>query len=135
MIVATLVAAASLAIALYLPGLPLVVVRALLLVHGIFSGTMVLCFVVAREHNRPSAGGTAVAFANMAVMGTSAAFQPLIGWLLDLGWDGRLVDGVRIYSAATFRVALSTLLVTGVAAFVAALLTRETHCRAASDAP
>jgi len=133
MIVATLVAAASLAIALYFPGLPLVAVQTLLLVHGIFSGTMVLCFVVAREHNRPSAGGTAVAFANMAVMGTSAAFQPLIGWFLDLGWDGRVVDGVRVYSPATFRAALLTLLATGAVAFFAALLTRETHCRPASD--
>lgn len=128
-IVATIAALASLAGALYLPGLPLIGVQVLLLVHGVFSGAMVLSFAVARENNRRAFGATAVGFVNMAVMALSAAFQPLIGWLLDRGWDGRLVDGGRIYSLATFKAALVTLLVAGTVACVAAFLTRETHCR------
>ncbi len=129
MVVSSVAALATLAAALYLPGLPLLVVQGLLLVHGIFSGAMVLSFATARENNHPRVSATAVGFVNMAVMAMSAGFQPLIGWLLDLGWDGRLVDGGRVYAPATFRAALMTLLVAGVAACLAALLTRETRCK------
>ena len=128
-VVATIAALASLAGAIYLPGLVLVAVQALLLVHGVFSGAMVLSFAVARENNRQAFGATAVGFVNMAVMAMSAAFQPLIGWLLDRAWDGRLVDGGRVYSTAAFKTALLTLLAAGAVACVAALLTRETRCR------
>lgn len=129
MIVSAAAGLGTLALALYLPGLPLIVVQALLLVHGIFSGGMVLSFVTAREHNDQSVGATVVSLVNMTVMGTSAGFQPLIGWLLDLGWDGRLQDGARIYSPETFRAALLALMVGGAAALLAAILTRETNCR------
>lgn len=131
-VAATLVALSTLAAALYLPGLPLPAVQVLLLVHGVFSGAMVLSFAIARENSRPAFGATAVGFVNMAVMAMGAAFQPLIGWLLDRGWDGRLVDGGRVYATATFKAALLTLLIAGAVACVAALFTRETHCRPAA---
>jgi len=134
MVVSSVVALASLAAALYVPGLPLGFVQGLLLVHGVFSGAMVLSFVTARENNRTRFGATAVGFVNMAVMAMSAGFQPLIGWLLDLGWDGRLADGGRVYAPATFKAALVTLLVAGAAACLAALLTRETRCKPAAGA-
>ncbi|MBE0531283.1 MAG: MFS transporter [Rhodospirillales bacterium] len=134
MVVSSMAALATLAAALYLPGLPLLAVQGLLLVHGIFSGAMVLSFATARENNRPRVSATAVGFVNMAVMAMSAGFQPLIGWLLDLGWDGRLVDGGRVYAPATFKAALVTLLVAGVVACLAALMTRETRCRPVAGA-
>ncbi|MDX9862903.1 MAG: MFS transporter [Rhodospirillales bacterium] len=134
MVVSSVAALATLAAALYLPGLSLIVVQGLLLVHGIFSGAMVLSFATARENNRMRVSATAVGFVNMAVMAMSAAFQPLIGWLLDLGWKGRLVDGARVYAPETFKAALVTLMVAGVAACVAALLTRETRCRPVAGA-
>ena len=120
---------ATLSCALYVPGLPLIAVQALLLIHGIFSGAMVLCFATGRENNGKHVAATSVSFVNMAVMGTSALFQPLIGALLDLGWDGRMVDGARIYSAENFKTALLVLIAAGVAACIAAALTRETYCQ------
>ncbi len=120
---------ATMSCALYLPGLPLVAVQGLLLIHGIFSGAMVLCFATGRENNGKHVAATSVSFVNMGVMGTSAVFQPLIGALLDLGWDGRLVDGARIYAAENFKTALLVLIAAGVAACIAAALTRETYCQ------
>ncbi len=119
----------TLSCALYISGLPLVVVQALLLIHGIFSGAMVLCFATGRENNGKHVAATSVSFVNMAVMGTSAVFQPLIGALLDLGWDGRLEGGARIYSVDNFKTALLTLTAAGVVACIAAALTRETYCK------
>ncbi|MBT3358633.1 MAG: MFS transporter [Rhodospirillales bacterium] len=120
---------ATLSCALYLPGLPLIAVQGLLLIHGIFSGAMVLCFATGRENNGKHVAATSVSFVNMAVMGTSACFQPLIGALLDLGWDGRMVEGARIYSVENFKTALLVLIAAGVVACLAAVLTRETNCK------
>ncbi|NNE64764.1 MAG: MFS transporter, partial [Gammaproteobacteria bacterium] len=55
--------------------------------------------------------------------------QPLIGWLLDLGWDGELIDGARVYTAAAYTNALVSLLALNLAAFVAGLFLRETWCK------
>jgi len=129
MLVASSGGFATFALALYLPGLPLIAVQALLLVHGIFAGAMILAFVTAREHNDRSVAATVMALVNITVMGCAAGFQPLIGWLLDLGWDGRLVDGARVYSAGGFEIALLTLVIGCAAAVLAAVLLRETHCR------
>ena len=56
----------------------------------------------------------------MTVMGTSAIFQPLIGWLLDLGWDGTVENGVRVYSPENYRMAMLALMAAGIAGVVAA---------------
>ena len=122
-------ALASIGAVIYLPGLPLLAAQVLLLVNGIFSGAMILSFATAREHNAPEAGGAALGFANMASMAAGALFQPAIGWILDLQWDGRMEDGARIYSTDAYQVAFLTLLACGAGAVIATLLSRETHCR------
>ncbi len=112
-----------------IPGLPLGVVQGLLVVNGIGSATMVLCFATAREHNVAEAGSVAVALVNTATMAFSAASQPLIGWILDINWDGRMESGARVYDIVAFRWGLLALVGCGVFAVVAALLVRETYCR------
>ena len=128
-------ALASIGAVIYLLGLPLPAVQALLLVNGIFSGTMILSFATAREHNAPEAAGAALGFANMASMAAGALFQPAIGWILDLQWDGRMVDGARLYSTGAYQIAFLTLLACGVGALMVTLLSRETHCRPSWVAP
>ena len=119
-----------LAAVLYLPGLPLAVLAGLFLANGIGLGAMVVAFAMAREANAMAISGVAYAFVNCAVTGTGAVFQPLIGWLLDLGWDGTLVDGARIYSAEAYRLALTSLIVFLAVGLVAGLGLRETHPKA-----
>ena len=38
-----------------------------------------------------------------------ALLQPLVGWVMDLGWDGRMADGVRLYSAANHQLGIGIL--------------------------
>jgi hypothetical protein len=66
---------------------------------------------------------------NMCIVGSGAVMQPLIGWLLDLNWDGTLQQGARVYSAAGYNTAFASLLVVNLAALVGTLLLRETWCR------
>jgi MFS family permease len=117
---------------LYLPGLPGAAFPALFFVTGLFLGAMVVCFAVAREGNRSAVAGVTLAFVNMIVTGTGALFQPLIGALLDLNWDGALAGGVPIYSAAAYRAAFSVLVIFLIAGLGAAFLVRETRANIAS---
>lgn len=119
----------TLAAALYAPGLPFGAVAGLLVVNGLFAGGMVLCFAAGREHNPPWASGAALGVVNMFSMSAGAIFQPLLGWLLDRGWDGLMEAGRRVYSADAFQDAVWVLVLMQGVALTAALLTRETHGR------
>ena len=47
----------------------------------------------------------------MAVTATGALFQPLIGWVLDLNWQGGVVNGARHYAPETFQSAFTLLII------------------------
>ena len=105
----------------------------LLFLNGVGGACMVVSFAAGREHNPPFAGGAALGIVNTCVVGSGALFQPLIGWLLDLGWDGRVEAGIRLYPADAFRSALLVLPVAGLLGLVLALSMREPARRRATS--
>ena len=92
---------------LWLPGLPFAAMCILIFLTGVGGASMILAFAVGREHNTLANAGLTIGIINTAVTGNGALLQPLIGWLLDLGWDGTLVDGARVYGASSFRQAMT----------------------------
>ena len=129
MLIGSSLALAAVMALVFLPDLPLGAAYVLLVVYGAASSSFVLSFAVGREHNLPEVAGSAMGFINMTVMMAGAVFQPLIGWLLDLNWDGGMEDGARIYSVEAFQSAFLAFGVSGGLAVLAALLVGETHCR------
>ncbi len=101
----------------------------LMFVVGAGGSSMTVCFGSVKELNDINYSSTSLGLMNMCIVGSGAVMQPLIGWLLDLGWSGELIDGARIYSAATYTNAFASLLVLNLAAFLAGLFLRETHCK------
>lgn len=101
----------------------------LIFLVGVGGSAMTVCFGSVKELNRLNFSGTALGLMNMCVVGAGAVMQPLIGWLLDMRWDGSLIEGARFYSAENYRFAFSSLLIMNSMALVAAFLLRETHCR------
>ncbi len=85
--------------------------------------------VVARENNPGHATGVALGFVNTVNIASGAVFQPLIGLLLDLGWEGAIEARARIYSAAAYDVALGVLPASFAISVLLALMIRETWCR------
>jgi MFS family permease len=75
----------------------------LLLFFGIFSSTEIICFAISREINPHHISGSALAFTNFLVMLGGMIFQPLLGILLDLLWDGKMIENTRIYSPSDYR--------------------------------
>jgi MFS family permease len=112
-----------------LPSLPLVAVSAVVFVNGVGASAMVLGFACAREHNPPQMSSTAMAIVNVAVIGSGAIFQPLVGLLLDMQWAGALAGGVRIYSPEAYRIALSQISIAGAGGLIAAFLMKESLAR------
>ena len=92
------------------------VVYGLLFLAGFSFGFMVLTFAT-------------LGLVNMTGISSGAVFQPLIGWLLDLGWDRRMEAGIRVYSLDAYHTAFLSLVVSRTGAIVCAVLVRETHCR------
>lgn len=123
------VAAAGWAVVLFTPGLPLALLTALVIMIGFGSGAMVLGFAFMKESVPPSLGGTASGVCNAGVMIGPMILQPAMGLILDLGWRGEMVSGVRIYDLAAYRQGFILMMLWSILAFVLIYFTTETHCR------
>jgi len=102
--------------------------RALFILLGFGVSSKIVIFAVARESTSSVISGTVIAFTNLMIMISGVVFQPLIGVLLDMNWAGEtLENGVRLYSASSFMLALSVLPIGMVIAFITVCFMRETH--------
>jgi hypothetical protein len=55
--------------------------------------------------------------------------QPLVGWSMDQGWDGKLLAGARVYSEQNYQTGLGIMLGFAVVGLFGAIFIRETNCR------
>jgi MFS family permease len=110
---------------IYVPALPLTILSGLLLGIGFVGSAMGLTFAGGRACNESAHAGAALGIINTAAMASGAAFQPLIGLFLDLGWDGRMAAGARLYGAADYRIALAVLPVVSALAVIVAMAVKE----------
>lgn len=115
--------------AVYAPGIPLWLVQALLFVNGLAVGSCMIAYAAAREHNRPGAVATTTAVVNITGAGIGGALQPIIGWMLDSKWDGRMESGARVYSVEAYEAAFLTIVAVCACSILIALMVRETYCR------
>jgi MFS family permease len=96
---------------------------------GLASGCMIISFAWGKESVPVPLAGTVAGVINMGIMLGPMVLQPAIGWVLDAQWDGRLEQGVRVYSLGAYQLGLALLLAWSLLAFGLLLLARETFCR------
>lgn len=96
-------------IVLYMPGLSYVQLNVLLFLYGVFSGTEIIVFIMAKECSGAKLSGTVFAATNMIVTLGGVIFQPLVGKLLDTFGDSGIIGGEHIYTVVDYQVALSVL--------------------------
>lgn len=95
-----------------------------------FSGSsFVITFACAKEVIHPELSGMAVSIVNTGCFVGTALIQPLFGWMADRTWDGRIQDGVRIYSSGDYNSGMLMLLGFSVIGLLATCLVHETHCK------
>lgn len=97
---------------------------------GLFSSTQIISYPTIAESNSPALTATSVSVISLCTQSAGVIFQPLFGWLMDLHWQGQIVNNIHIYTAADYHRALLILLGGFIVAFFAAVLLRETFCRA-----
>lgn len=117
-------------------GLPLAASYALFALMGLSTASFTLTWACAKEVNPPLLSGMSTSVTNMGGFLAGALLQPLVGWAIDLHWQGGLTaSGARLYTAEDFHVGL--LLLAGSAAIGAAASwwVRETGCRNIWQAP
>lgn len=110
---------------LYFPPKNVYVLYSLLFGYGVFSSAEVICFAIGRENCPFHMSGSAVAFVNMLVMFGGMFFQQKVGKILDMGWTGKLIDGVRVYPTEAYQNALIMIPVALAIAMVLILLLKE----------
>lgn len=116
------------AVIILVPGLPVPLLTGLLILAGLASGCMVIGFAFVKESVPPRLGGTASGLVNMGTMSGPMILQPAVGLVLDMNWQGKLVDGIKIYGFETFRLGFSLMLAWTIASAVLIFFTRETNC-------
>jgi predicted MFS family arabinose efflux permease len=109
--------------------LPVTASFALFALMGVATASFTLTWACAKEVNPPHLSGMSTSATNMGGFLGAALLQPLVGWVMDLYWQGAVLDGVRQYSPETFRLGLALI---AAAAWFGALVAwgiRETRCR------
>lgn len=109
--------------------LPIAASLALFAGMGVGAAGFTLSWAVAKEVNPAAVSGMATGVVNTGAFLGAALLQPLVGWVMDLSWDGTLADGVRVYSALDHRFGLGVQFAAACGGLVGALFLRETRCR------
>ena len=116
-------------IVVFVPGLPRAALAALLAGVAVSAGVFVLTFAFAKESVPARLAGSASGIANMGVMLGGLLMQPLVGYVLDRRWDGRMADGVRVYDFAAYQSGFALILAWGSLSLVLLAFAHETRCR------
>ena len=90
---------------IYIPSQPLWLLGILLILFGIFTSSMLLCFAINTELQPAWATGITIGFTNMLVMAGGTIFQPLVGYVLDKNWNGAIEHGEHIFTVGNYEVA------------------------------
>ena len=109
--------------------LPAGVSFALFAVLGLSTAGFSLTWACAKEVNPPMLSGMSTSVTNMGSFLAAAILQPLVGWVMDLGWKGEMLAGARIYDLAAWRGGLGVVVVIALLGAAASWWIIETRCR------
>jgi len=110
MVITTIGALISLTLFVYLPVIDSKLLDAILLFAvGLFSGGFLISFAAGKESSEIENVATTMGFMNTINNAGGALFQPFIGIVLSLLWQGQLVNGAHVYSVHAYKLALTSL--------------------------
>jgi len=96
---------------------------------GVAGSGFVLTFAAAKEIIHPQLSGMAVSVVNTGCFIGTALMQPLFGYVADFAWDGRIVNGIRVYAAMDYQRGFYLMLFFAALAVLGSIRLRETYCR------
>ncbi|MBS3976009.1 MAG: MFS transporter [Syntrophomonadaceae bacterium] len=96
---------------------------------GFFSSAAMLSPMIAKELNDPAGTGVALSVGNIGPFVGVSVMQLLSGYILDWGWQGQIINGVKYYPLEAFHMAFAACGVVTVLVLGAVLLIKETGCQ------
>lgn len=117
-----------LSIVLYVPGLPTLAIFACLFLYGVSNTGLVTAYALSGEINQQSVSGISMAFTNMSSVLLGTLIQPFVGGLLNLNWQGVMLEGVKVYSVSAYQYAMCVMPITLILAFFVSFKVKETYC-------
>ncbi len=110
---------------LYIPAMSITCVLGLFFILGFLTSTQILTYPMVAENNPHELTATAVSVISIMSQGGPIVYQNLFGHLLQMNWDGKMVDGVPFYSLANYQTALWIIPAGFIISLVAVLLLKE----------
>jgi len=96
---------------------------------GFLTSCQIITYPLVTESNPHAITGTSLGIASTLIMSGGAIFQPLFGAMLEKHWDGKVVDGISIYSAHDYHSAMMIFPVIFVIGLLATFMIKETRCQ------
>ena len=109
LVIGGIIACIAITVVLYVPFLSYTALNIWILIYGISSASEIIVFIMGKEYCESNLSGTVFATVNMIVTLGGVFLQPLVGFLLDLPGDNKIINGERIYSLYDYKIALSIL--------------------------
>lgn len=110
--------------------LPLWLSLSVFFLLGFFATAYTITLSIIKEVNTPALSGMSTGVVNTGTFLGAAILQPLIGRIMDMGWDGQVAtSGARIYSTANYQAGFAAMSVFLVVSLFFAWRVRETYCR------
>ncbi|WP_131782926.1 MFS transporter [Legionella gresilensis] len=109
MFFSTLLSCVAITIVLFSSYLSYAILILLLFLFGFGLGAFMLVFAIAKDTNPLALTATIAAMLNTSDAILDAITEPFIGKLLDLTWDGKMVNGIHVFSLSSYRIALTVL--------------------------
>jgi MFS family permease len=114
---------------IYVSQLSLTAYIVLFLLLGFITSTQVISYPLITESNPKILTATSVSVVSFCAIGGYALFQPIFGWLMDMYWDGKIINNLHIYSLADFHRAMLILPVGFIVAILFCSFLKETYCQ------
>lgn len=102
---------------------------------GFTTSAQVIAYPVVAESNPHTLTATSASIICSMILLSGAITQPLSGKILDLGWHGKLCNGVHCYSLHAYQNAMMVLLGAFVLSLILAFRVKETHCKPYDQKP
>lgn len=129
MVIGAIASFALMLVFIYDPRLSFDQLLLMFLALGFATSTQVISYPIVAESNQHSLTATSVSIVSGTLILGGAIMQPFSGWLLDLGWKGKILDGVHSYNLQAYQHAMLIMLVSFAISIVLAFFVRETHCK------
>jgi MFS family permease len=115
----------SVVLIVYFPYSPTWLVGLLLFVFGFTTGASMISFAMGKETNKIALLATIAAMINAGDAILDSISEPLVGKFLDLGWTGKVINGVHNFSLVDYQHSLSLLPIYLILAAVLLFFIRE----------